>query len=352
MAGVVSKINNTSSCVPFCDFFVFNFEKETRNENLRYIKISKSALYSKLFKYTEIEKNISISDYDLIILRYVGADISLLKVLKNNPGKFVLEHHTKEIEELEKRDLPYIYKHGQILNEKLFLKMTSDYILGFTAVTKDILDYQIQRHLPKRPQNHLFPNGVNAECFLPRNTLTKESEINLVVIAGHFSNWHALDRLLLSLKEYPGPSNITLEIVGDATEHIKLINGFNSKFVSLNYHGKLKPEAMNSILSNASIAIDSLGLHRIGFVDSSTLKSRDYLLRCVPMMKSCPDMSLTDVDDYIFYAEHNDNLIDFVKVTNWYENLNNIDLKDRYESLIHERLSWPVIFSGLSERFL
>ncbi|MGV2989255.1 hypothetical protein ACE1OE_16555 [Vibrio sp. E150_011] len=352
MTGVIEKIHDMASSVNDCDFYIFNFNKETDCGNIKYRLIKSSNIMSKVFKYSCILKEVDFLKYPLVVLRYVGSDSSLLKLVETYPQKIVLEHHTKETEELRNRNLPFLFKYGQIFNEYWFLKKTSDYVLGIVGVTDDILSYQRQRHYPKTVSEHLLPNGVNHNRFSPLLNNLKNSEFKLVVVAGIYADWHALDRLLTSLKAYSGTRHIVLDVIGQADSYTKLIQSIDNPYIRINYHGRISRSEMENIISQASAAIDSLGLHRIGFSNSSTLKSRDYVLNCMPMIRSCPDTSLNSINEYIYYAGHDDSNVDFCDVIRWYDNLDFDHIDDKYRTIVFNVLSWRVVFKNLRSHFL
>src|ERR1700741_226291 len=106
-----------------------------RNYNW-YFNVNKAnkVLYKTLEAYLEKVR------YDLIILRYPLSNASLLKFIQKN--SIVLEHNTKELEELEinrnkNKVADYIYR-----NDKDFAPRVLSLAKGLISVTPEILDYE------------------------------------------------------------------------------------------------------------------------------------------------------------------------------------------------------------------
>ncbi|MFA0308127.1 hypothetical protein AB4543_19745 [Vibrio splendidus] len=350
MSGVIKKITAMAKSTPSIDFYIISPIERPRQNNLIFLTRD-SSFKNKVLKYYGIDKIVDFVKYNKIIIRYVGADHSLLMLSEKYKDKLIIEHHTKEINELKNRKLNLLFKFFQIINEIVYPRFIFPYLFKVTAVTNDILNYQKSRYI--KSQNTaikkflVLPNGLNKNDFLDSKDINIKRDdefLEFVFVASNFSKWHGYDRLLKSLLCYTGSRKIKLNIVG-LSEPLEN-NMVDSNVVILN-HGMMDKQSLYDLLSSSDIAIDSLGLHRLGFSDSSTLKSRDYILNCLPIIASCHDSSLSSIRDYIYYAGNDETIIDFNSVIEWYAKLKLEELCNVYKNSVINTLDWGFVFKKI-----
>ena len=346
MTGVIAKIKNIASCVPNVDFYIVNPDTESVDGNLIFVKQPGNNFCNKVFKYRNLSSIINIASYDLLVIRYVGADLSAIRLVSQFPGKIIFEHHTKEIAELKTRTLNPVLKWSQICNDYLLPRFMAKKLAGVCGVTQDILTYQQQRYCHNGLVYVVFPNGLDpstARLSVP----SAGGCTRFTFVASNFSDWHGFDRLLSSIRRYHAADRICVNIVGN-TEMLK--NDKTERFqgnIEVIYHDLLAKSELAALLAKTDIAIDSLGLHRLGFQDSSTLKSRDYLLAGVPMLRACPDSSLISTSPFTYMAANDDSDIDFSAVLVWYRDLDRSQMMATYKKVINEELGWRILFENL-----
>ncbi len=138
-----------------------------------------------------------------------------------------------------------------------------------------------------------IPNGIVSQNIRPikGNDVIEKNTINLIAVAG-LSAWHGYDRLIKGLIEYKskgGQYKVVFHLVGGDKD-----NPFRKQYEEMvnteklddcvKFYGNRYGEDLDSIYDNADIAVSSLGLHRLGLDISTTLKSREYLAKGLPII--------------------------------------------------------------------
>lgn len=136
-----------------------------------------------------------------------------------------------------------------------------------------------------------FVNGINLERVKKRAALNGASDDINIMCAACFSKWHGVDRFIRGLADYyesGGNRNIVLHLAGDGddVEHLKNLVRTNNLGQHVQFLGNLNQEELNELYNQCTIAVASLGLHRIGISLASTLKTREYLAKGIPFVYS------------------------------------------------------------------
>lgn len=129
---------------------------------------------------------------------------------------------------------------------------------------------------------------------------------------------HGCDRIIKGIAQYingGGQENIHLSIVGDGPECEKYKSLVKSCKVEafVDFCGRQDGSQLRDIFDNSNVAVGSLGLHRIGIQNASTLKAREYIARGLPVVYSTSD-PLMDANPYCFNCPADDSPIDIKSV--------------------------------------
>nr|WP_319375694.1 glycosyltransferase [uncultured Methanoregula sp.] len=225
--------------------------------------------------------------------------------------KIIVEYQTKERGEL------WINRsYLGLINDLLYGNAIRRYTDGIVGVTNEITRYELTRSgNPKKP--HItIGNGIDVASVSVRTPPRFNGEtLNLLCVA-YVSRWHGLDRLIMGVGSYGGPVKVTLHIVGGGTEIPqlkKLTNELNltNKII---FHGAKTGQDLDYFFNICHIAIGSLGIHRIGLTEASTLKAREYCARGIPYLMACPDPDFSNDFDYIFKIPANEKAIEIENV--------------------------------------
>ncbi|MEG2800123.1 MAG: glycosyltransferase, partial [Erysipelotrichaceae bacterium] len=138
---------------------------------------------------------------------------------------------------------------------------------------------------------------------------------------------HGIDIFINSIQSYyksGGKRNLVFDIVGGGTEEkklIKLVNllGLNKRVV---FHGFKFDEELESLYDVIDIGICELAPERRNYSLSSSLKSREYLAKGLPIIASVDIDIFNDKPfDYFLKLNSNNSLIDIRKCIDFYDSI-------------------------------
>ncbi len=163
--------------------------------------------------------------------------------------------------------------------------------------------------------------------LIDRNIVKKSNNdtINLVAVSS-LAYWHGYDRLIKGLIRYHksnGSRNILLHIVGDGDEFAKYDKLVEEQQAGsyINLYGALHGKELTKVYNKCDIAFDSLGRHRSGVYYNSSLKSKEYLAKGLPVVSSV-DSELDDFDiDFHLKVSSNDEMIQIPDIIEFYDRL-------------------------------
>lgn len=353
MSGVNNKLVNEAQAMKDygIETYVLNRDKNCYKDNINYIKID-NLIYNKLFpelylrsfRYKIISSLVDLDKYDFIILRYPLIDPSAFKFSKKYKYKIITEHHTKELNEIKISKIKEPFRTIQYLFEKHGSKYFFRNIYGAIGVSLDIVNTIKGRIDNKNIKSHVFSNGVYLENYKKRKIPELTNVFNLVFVASIFNKWHGLDRLLRSCFSYQGDKKICLHIVGTIAKEDKLIlknNNRNDKFEVVLHDNKTQEELIK-LYESMHMACDSLAMYRLNMNESSTLKSKEYILNNLPFIFSAPDFDLARIQNYLYRCENSDKNINMNEIIEHYRSINKINMVKDFEDCVNKTLSWNV----------
>ena len=300
--------------------------------------------------YPYIEKK----RWDGIYVRYCGTNCYVLKIYKRcvQQGiKVILEFPTypfkKEMTQSIRGTL--IYMITRMFNSKI-----SKYVYKAVAYNNVDTIYGIP--------TIRISNGIALEG-IPVTTYNHKKNINLIAI-GTLEYWQGYDRLLRGLGQYYEKENETrrgigrivkIDIVGDGpeTEKYREIVLENSLQPYVRFHGRVGGESLEQIFKNASIGVNSIGCHRKGLRDVSTLKSREFLARGLPVVFSTEDSAITGIEEFAHFVSENDEPIDIEKLIIFYDELaKNEDVSGKIRKYAETSITWKAQMEKIYREFV
>ncbi|MEZ8428372.1 hypothetical protein AB6C64_13740 [Vibrio cyclitrophicus] len=302
-------------------------------ENGRYVGEVKISTYSD--KYRKINLLLTYFDFYKIYRFIISNDIQyvyirysqfatpffnfFLKKLKQSGCTICLEIPTYpyDEEQISKKNGFSISRLAQIILKKIEVcsrtrfQNSVDRIITFTA-EKEIFGVKTI--------------SIDNACSSNLEMVKKNDGRKILRLVGvaSLNFWHGYDRLLNSLYEYylsPGNEKPIVEfhIIGDGKEKCNLVN--LTKILELEdyvyFHGHLTGGDLDRIMSDCDIGIDALGRHRSGNETNNSLKSKEYMMRGLPIIKSHIDPSLEKtIFHYTVSSDDKDFNLD--NVVKWY----------------------------------
>lgn len=248
------------------------------------------------------------NDYDLVLLRHMTFDpfsIVFSPFVKNR----ISVHHAKEIEELKLVSSGWKGRLASML-EVIAGKILIKNSVAIIGVTEEIGRYQnTRRRLNKIVFS--YPNGIDLQSIPLAQDCREKENINIAFICGTFSEWHGLDLLIKSVKEYTKEDlNFKIHLIGKLNN--SYINSIKDKECFIN-HGFLAKKEYLDIVSKCDIALGSLAMFRQNLDEGATLKVREMLALGIPVYSTHIDTSLQD--NSIFYL--NDKVLDIENLVNY-----------------------------------
>lgn len=306
----------------------------------------KQALYS-LRACLQTLRFIYSQKIDTVIMRGVGTAF-LIPFLQILGIRVFYDFHGFLYKELEmkKRSRMVIMGVGQL---ERYLIRSSDGIVG---VTNEITQYKVSRSSDPKKPCITIGNGFDVASVSVRKPLPfAGNELRLLCVA-NVSRWHGLDRVLHGLAVYSGTFEVTLHVAGDGQELPSIRQlaedlGIVDKVI---FHGFMSGRELDSLFDQCHIAVGSLGVHRIGLREASTLKAREYCARGIPFIYGIPDPDFSNNFPDLLYLPADETSVDVKEVIKF--------ASETYADPYHpqkmrcyamEHLDWSVKAKGLED---
>lgn len=285
----------------------------------------------------------NIGSKDIFYCRYLGPlptyyPYNYLKIFRT--CKIITEHQTKELDEYKVIGNSLLYWFEFFFGK--FIKKQSDAIIG---VTDEIVQYEIIGNvIPQKPYCTIG-NGFSIQSVPIRLNSNSNSENLHLLFVANISRWHGLDRLLEGISSYGGDMNIKLHVTGDGAELQNLIDLTQKLRIREHviYHGFLTGEKLDNLFNTCHIAVGSLGIHRIGLTESSTLKVREYCARGIPWIIACKDPDFPDDFPYIHRIPADESPVNIEEVIEFAKKVYaDPDHPQKMREYAFEHLDWSV----------
>lgn len=327
-SGVLKKIE--MQCSEFSKFFKIKYIQafEIRHNGLFY-KFTRRLLWNSADrKYDEILQQMDNPSF--IYVRRATADkkmISFLQAIKDcYPNcKIILEVYTYPYEQDEYKT---VSGKMSMLKDRTFRKKYKDVVDRIVTYTKDDYIFGVKT-IPTI-------NGVDTNKFFANSPRAEDNEIHLLGVA-IFQKHHGYERILEGMNLYysnGGTRKVKLFLAGDGPEtdmYKNLVNKYNlaDKVV---FCGKLQGEELNEAYNNADIGLGSFGFYKIGLDSASSLKTKEYLAKGLPVAAGCVEEFIKDEGKKYYIDFPNDSTpVDINRLVEFYDSLYRADECTRQE---------------------
>lgn len=170
-------------------------------------------------------------------------------------------------------------------------------------------------------------NGIDLEKNRQRNVPIETNDIVQLFCTAYFDLWHGIDRLLNGMIQYyenGGKRQVLLHLAGEGAAIPKLKELAEHKLLrgKVFFHGYLDTEGLDRLYNICDLTIECLGCHRKGVAVSSSLKSREYLAKGLPMIYAGEiDVFMGKELDFALQVPSDESPIDIEQVLRFYDKL-------------------------------
>ena len=282
--------------------------------------------------------------YDACYIRYDFSDASFIKMLRYlRPlcKKIILEFPTYPYEAensigiLNKIKMQLDFYYRKQLHKYI------DFIVTFYEGYKELFGIPVE----------VIPNGFDFSTMKLVHSKLPENAIHIIAVSS-MREWHGYERIIHGLQNYyamDGKENFVLHLVGNGREYGKykeLVEKYDLQDHVI-MEGAMYGESLNALYEKCALGVDSLARHRSGIDVLSSLKSREYGAKGIPIINSCR-IDIIDKDfPYMLQVPADESPIDMEAVGRFYHEC--FDSRDRLEvaeyirKYISEKSSMKVI---------
>lgn len=211
-----------------------------------------------------------------------GVFITMLRAIKNSGASTVLEIPTFPYKRTFYRD--------RLLHRLIMRPLDCHYRKKLFHYVDRIATFSEDRKIFGIPCIHIV-NGISVNSTPVRKPVPHKDAIHLIGVASMRSS-HGYDRMISGLSEYyrnGGERKIVFHVVGDGPELPKykdMVEKYSLQSHVI-FHGPQFGEALDELFNSSDVAVECLGCHRNNIFIESSLKSREYVARGIPIISSC-----------------------------------------------------------------
>ncbi|GAA5000597.1 glycosyltransferase family 4 protein [Acinetobacter puyangensis] len=295
------------------DYFII---QDVNGKVIEKIKIVIHKYIEKYKIYNLLHDFIQKNNINVFYIRQFFSDFLFIRLLT----KLKIENH-KIFNVLEIPTYPYDYE-SKTLIKKIFNGIDKFYRTKYYLVLDKIVTYSSDQYIFDVPCINIS-NGIDEREIL-NNLLKikKNASINFISVSS-LQYWHGVDRFIEGLNNYykNNPEIIVkIFIVGPDNEESKSLKNKVKEYNIVKYvefSGYMSGDKLEEIYQNSNVGLGSLGRHRTGIADLSSLKNKEYCAKGLPFIYSENDRDF-DQTQFIYKVSPDDKPIEIDSVIKWY----------------------------------
>ncbi|RYY40084.1 MAG: glycosyltransferase [Chitinophagaceae bacterium] len=189
-------------------------------------------------------------------------------------------------------------------------------------------------------------NGVDLEGIGLVHPATDVQQCVRLISVSSLQKWHAVERLLEGMALYQQKASgtpVLLDIVGSGPFYEALQERARTLGLSdvVVFHGHCVGQRLDELYNRNHIAIGTLGFHRIGITNSSSLKNRDYFARGLPVVLSTPDKDMPATLPFVLYVPEGEEPVDMAPIVAFAQRAyNDPNINQQVRTYAEGRVSW------------
>lgn len=296
---------------------------------------------------------------DMVYLRFAGSDpafLTLLKAVRNSISKIIIEVPTYPI---GKEILSMQWAAIKAKNIKKFLSITLKFVATLLTLwqLKHYVDFIVTYwNLGKIWGIPVIPmdNGVCVDSLPLRKPQPRNRNIILIGVAA-LSSWHGYDRVISGMAFYMNKRKhlehpVYFYIAGRGPEEQSLMKLASELGVSeyVKFLGTKTGPELDDLYNLADLAVASLGMHRIGLIEGSTLKTKEYCAKGIPFIYSYRELSIDPEAAFALLLPSDDREVDISEVVKFAKRCRaNKKLPGEMRKLALSKYDWTVQLSKI-----
>lgn len=292
--------------------------------------------------------------YDACYIRYDFSDpgfISLLKQIRKVCPKIALELPTYPYEAENQARLVSRLKLAVDIRFRKQLKRYVDFIVTFYGGHDTIFGIPVV----------VVPNGFDFSTMSPVRTELPADPLHIIAVSS-MREWHGYERFLEGMRDYyrsAGPKrDIILHLVGNGRDYGKyqsLIQEYGLQDHAI-LEGAMCGKPLDDLYELCALGIDSLARHRSGIYILSSLKSREYGAKGIPMLNSCKIDIFDDDFPYLLRLSPDESPIDMTEVLAFYDRCfpagtSRVAVGETIRAYVENRSGMKQTLRAVAERF-
>ena len=203
-------------------------------------------------------------------------------------------------------------------------------------------------------------NGIAIDDISIRQHHSLGNSVSLIAVAS-MERWHGYDRLIEGLHQYNEKGytrKVRFHMVGDGPElgKYKTLAGKYKLEKDVTFHGFSSGTELDEIYNQCDIAVASLGMHRIGIKLASTIKTREYSAKGLPVITSCKIDMFPENYQYVLNVPGDESPIDISKIVEFYDRLySNSDsfsgINNEIRTFARKNCDMPIVMGPIIDFF-
>lgn len=302
--------------------------------------------------YKIIENFILKNSVDIVYIRSLCIDKGFMGLLKN------IRKHTKYIYyeittypisgETRNGYITAFRNHKYISLIKGFMINSIDkfYCIRLKYYVNYIVTYTNYKKIFGIPVVQI-ENGIDVSKISLREKKENRGSVILIGVA-NVQRWHGYDRVIKGLADYykkSGKEEVQFWIVGDgaAVPCLKNLTLQNNLQEYVKFLGCKTGNVLDDLFNMSDIGVSSLGYHRIGLTQGSTLKTREYCARGIPFIYSYDEPMIDGNNIFSLKFDSDDSSIDIQKVIEFYNISTSVPgLKEIMRKFAEQNYGWSI----------
>lgn len=162
-------------------------------------------------------------------------------------------------------------------------------------------------------------NGIDVSAVPMRHASKPDWSAPRLLGVASLAKWHGYDRVLHGLRraldQHPDVTpHVSFAGQGPAEAELRELCTGLGLDEHVTFHGMTTGRALDELFDRSDVAVASLGMHRIGVENASSLKTREYCARGIPFVLAGRDDSFADTFPFALRAPVGDDPIDLTKL--------------------------------------